>query len=363
MQQINVTSPSMAPLEKFVEQLRSIWESGILTHNGPHVQRLERDLSDNLGISDYIAVTNGTVALQMAIKALKLQGEIITPAFTWIATVSAIKGEGCTPVFCDIDENTLNISTKKIEDLITEKTVAIMPVHVFGNPCNIVELQKISVKYKIPIIYDAAHALGSQYLGKSILEYGDVSAVSTHATKIFNTGEGGGLYSTSEKLMDSLRKIRFFGYDDQKHIVQDGFNGKMSEIHAALGIVNLENFSDVLADRKLKWNYYRQALSKSGVFKFQDIDVNNTNYSYFPIILKDEATTISLLNHLAKKKIVARRYFYPSLNTVATLGKHNVCEVSERISKTIICLPLYFGLMMDEIRIIVSEIEDWLKYE
>ena len=188
---IYVTQPSLAPYEEFVETLRPSWESGILTHNGPLVQKFEKEIAKRLKVKNYVAVSNGTIALQMAIKALGLNGEIIVPAFTWIATVSAIKWERCKPVFCDVDSKTLNIDINLIEGLITEKTVAIMPVHVFGNPCNVIEIDKIAKKHKLKVIYDAAHAMGATLNNKSIMDFGDISATSSHATKLLNTAEGG----------------------------------------------------------------------------------------------------------------------------------------------------------------------------
>ena len=359
MDRINVTAPSLAPLNEYIKELSHVWKTGVLTNNGPQVQRLERDLSKNLGLDDFIAVTNGTVALQMAIKTLIKPGEIITPAFSWIATASAIKSEGCTPVFCDINEQSLNIDILKIEELITDRTVAIMPVHVFGNPCEVEALQAISQKYNIPIIYDAAHAVGSTRNGRSILYYGDISAVSTHATKIFNTGEGGGLYSRNPGIMDRLRKIRLFGHNDKKDIVMDGFNGKMSEIHAALGNANLKYYSETLDDRRHKWLQYYRNLSKKKFFKFQNVDMENTNFSYFPIILKDERSVKSLISHLETRKIYPRRYFYPSLNTISLYKADYNCPISEEISKTIICLPLSTQVTFEQIDLISATVLDW----
>jgi len=249
---IYVTQPSLAPLEEYMDVLKGVWERGILTHNGPVVQSLEKQLAEKLNINNLVAVSNGTIAIQMAIKALGLKGEIITTPFTWVATVSAIKWENCTPVFCDIDPQTLNINPSKIEELITNKTVAIMPVHVFGNPCDVEVIDAIAKKYKLKVIYDGAHAIGSTYNGKSVLEYGDISATSLHATKLFNTAEGGACITTNSELHEKLKRIRFFGHNDAKDIVEDGFNGKMTEVHAALGIANMKYFDEVLKDREAK---------------------------------------------------------------------------------------------------------------
>ena len=248
-----VTQPSLAPLHEFTELLKGVWERGILTHNGPLVQQLEKELEHKLSINHLTLVNNGTIALQMAIKALELQGEIITSPFTWIATVSAIKWEGCSPVFCDIDPETLNINPAKLEALITDKTVAIMPVHVFGNPCDVEAIEQIAKKHKLKLIYDAAHAIGSVYDNKSLLSYGDISATSLHATKLLNTAEGGACITLKDELDAKLKRIRFFGHDESKDIVEDGFNGKMTEVHAALGLANLKYYDAVLSDRKQKY--------------------------------------------------------------------------------------------------------------
>ena len=267
---IYVTQPSLAPLQEYMEILKGVWERGILTHNGPIVQELEKQLAAKLGLNNFVAVSNGTIALQMAIKALELHGEIITTPFTWIATVSAIKWEGCIPDLCDIDPETLYIDPTKIEALITDKTVAIMPVHVFGNPCDVEAINTIAKKHNLKVIYDGAHAIGSTYNGKSVLEYGDISATSLHATKLFNTAEGGACITNNNELHEKLKRIRFFGHNKVKDIVEDGFNGKMTEVHAALGLANLKYYDDVLIDRKEKYLYYRDAFSKLDFVNFQE---------------------------------------------------------------------------------------------
>ena len=207
---IFVTEPSLAPLDEYVKLLEDVWERKILTHNGPLVQDLEDQLMSKLNVSSFVAVSNGTIALQMAIKALELKGEIITTPFTWIATISAIKWEDCTPVFSDIDPKTLNIDPDLIENRITEKTVAIMPVHVFGNPCDVEKIAQIAKKYNLKVIYDAAHAIGSSYKNESLLQFGDISATSLHATKLLNTGEGGGCVTKNENLKKKTRTHSFF---------------------------------------------------------------------------------------------------------------------------------------------------------
>ena len=339
----------MAPLEEYVEILRGVWKSGILTHNGPLVQKLEKEICAKLGLQNFVAVSNGTIALQMAIKALELKGEIITTPFTWIATVSAIKWEGCIPVFCDIDPETLNMDSKKIEQQITENTVGIMPVHVFGNPCNVEAIQTIADKNKLKVIYDAAHAIGSTYKGKNLLELGDISATSLHATKLLNTAEGGGCITKEEELHEKLKRIRFFGHNDEKDIVEDGFNGKMTEVHAALGLANLKYHDEVLDDRKEKYNLYLKELNEIEDLKFQKTKSGESNYSYFPVIFKDEEQLLKVETALNNDNIFPRRYFYPSVNTYTKVLDYTPCPLSENIADRVLCLPLYKTLGKDSI--------------
>lgn len=346
---VYVTQPSLAPLEEYMELLKGVWERGILTHNGPLVQQFEREICKKLMLENFVAVSNGTIAIQMAIKALELKGEIITSPFTWIATVSAIKWEGCTPVFCDIDPQTLNIDTEKIEALITDKTVAIMPIHVFGNPCDVLTIEAIAEKHNLKVIYDAAHAVGSSCYGKSLLEFGNISATSFHATKLLNTAEGGGCITKDPALHEKLKRIRFFGHDDSKEIIEDGFNGKMTEVHAALGLANLNYYKEVLSDRKEKYLYYREQLSSSDFLRFQLLKFGEPNYSYFPIIFDSEEHLFEIIKKLNDQNIFPRRYFYPSVNTFNKILPETFAPISEDIARRIICLPLYFNLDKDEI--------------
>lgn len=354
---IFVTMPSLAPLEEFTELLKGVWERGILTHNGPLVQRFENELAQKLGLTNFVSVSNGTIALQMAIKALELKGEIITTPFTWIATVSAIKWEGCTPVFCDIDPETLNMDPSKIEALITDKTVAIMPVHVFGNPCDVDALEAIALKHNLKVIYDGAHAIGSTYDGKSLLEYGDISATSLHATKLLNTAEGGACITNNTEINEKIKRIRFFGHDDSKDIVEDGFNGKMTEVHAALGIANMKYYDEVLEDRKLKYQKYVNGLTGLEGIKFQKVKHGNSNFSYFPIIFDSEEQLLKVEAELNMNKIFPRRYFYPSVNTYNKILEPQSCPISEDISRRILCLPLYYSLTNEDIDFVVNLIK------
>lgn len=357
---IYVTQPSLAPLNEFLDLLKGVWDRGILTHNGPLVQQMENEFCKKLNIKNFVAVTNGTIAIQMAIKALELKGEIITTPFTWVATVSAIKWEGCTPVFCDIDPGTLNIDPGKIEALINDKTVAIMPVHVFGNACDVELIEEIAARHNLKVIYDAAHAIGTTYKNKSILEYGDISATSLHATKLVNTAEGGACISAKPEIHEKIKRIRFFGHNNEKEIVEDGFNGKMTEVHAALGIANLKYYDEVLEDREKKYKLYKESLSKIPGLRFQSIKNGVPNYSYFPVIFESEEQLLEIEKHLNKQKIYPRRYFYPSVNTYSNIVEYKECPVSENIAIRILCLPLYWDLNENEIKTIIETIKSVL---
>lgn len=351
---IFVSQPSLASLEEFTELLKGVWERGILTHNGPLVQQLEAELCQKMNLKNFVVVSNGTIAIQMAIKALELQGEIITTPFTWIATVSAIKWENCTPVFCDVDPETLNMDPSKIEALITPNTKAIMPVHVFGNPCDVDAIEAIARKHNLKVIYDAAHAVGSHINGKSLLEFGDIAATSLHATKLLNTGEGGGCIANTEELHEKLKRIRFFGHDDAKDIVEDGFNGKLTEIHAALGLANLKYFDEVLADRKEKYLLYKNLLCENPSLSFQRIDRGEPNYSYFPVIFESEELLLKTEKALVEKGFVPRRYFYPSVNTYTKVVNYQPCPASEDVAKRILCLPLFWKIGEENVRAIAK---------
>ena len=342
---IYVTMPTLAPLEEVTELMKGIWESGIMTHNGPLVQRFEKECAEKLGVPQMVTCTNGTIGLQMAIRALRLKGEIITTPFTFIATINSILWEGCTPVFVDIDPETLNIDPSKIEEKITYHTVGIMPVHVFGNSCDIEAIDAIAKEHNLKVIYDACHSVGVNYKGKSIFQYGDISVTSFHATKMLNTAEGGGVFTLNKELDNKLRRIRFFGFENHADIVEDGTNGKMTEVHAAVGIANLRYLDAALADRKEKYGRYKEILSKNPNIHFQKISTG-CNYSYFPAIFKDEETTLKVISVLNAENIFPRRYFYPSVNTFNKLIPYIAMPNSEDVASRILCLPLYKDLKM-----------------
>ncbi len=349
-----VTSPTLAPLNEFMEYLNLPWQTGILTHNGPLVQELEKQLKIYLGTENMISVTNGTIAIQMAIKALNLTGEIITTPFTWVATINSIIWEHCRPVFVDIDENTLNIDESKIEDAITYQTTAILGVHVFSNPCDVEKIAQIATKNNLKVIYDGAHAMAVNYKGKSIFEYGDISTTSFHATKLFNTGEGGACFAPNRSIFKRLERLRFFGHNDDKEIVDVGLNGKMTEIHAALGLANLKYLEKTISVRKQIYYQYFQGLKDMQSIKFQKFDPDSYNFSYMPIIFESETTLFKVVKALNEKDIFPRRYFYPSMNTIKALTPYSKMKNSESVAKSILCMPSFTTLNQNKIQQIIE---------
>lgn len=359
---IYVTMPTLAPLEEVNEYLAKVWESGVMTHNGPLLQQFERETAEWHGMKHHTVVVNGTIALQLAIRALGLKGEIITSPFSFIATTSAIMYEGCSPVYADIDPETLNIDPKEIEKKITPNTVAIMPVHVFGNTCNIEEIEAIAKKHNLKVIYDACHSVGVQYKGKSVFNYGDVSCTSYHATKMLNSGEGGGCFTNDAELDAKMKRIRFFGFsEDKTNIVEEGSNLKMTEVHASVGLANLKYLQAALDDRKEKYMLYKQILSANSTLKFQKINGDSCNYSYFPVIFDTEDTLLKVDKALQAEHVFARRYFYPSLNTFKDIVPYVPMPISEDIASRILCLPLYYTLSKENVERVAGIIIDALK--
>lgn len=336
---IYVTKSRLAPLDEYIEELVHIWHSHLLTNEASYVQRLEGDLLSFLNVNNLQLVGNGTLALQLALQALDItEGEVITTPFSYVATSNSIVWQHCSPVFVDIDPTTLTIDCDLLESFITPQTRAILPVHVFGMPCNVDSIEKKAKKHSLKVIYDAAHAFGCEYKGRSLLSYGDISTVSFHATKVFNTAEGGAVICSDQELNHKLNLLKRFGHyiDDYQFV---GINAKMSELHAALGVVNLRHFHEEVEGRKLICRLYDKGLS-TNVRRLKYPDDYKGNYGYYPVIFSDERQVLEVLNRLAEKDIYPRRYFYPSLNTLK-FYRYQPCPVSESISKRILCLPLY----------------------
>lgn len=357
---INVTKSFLPAQEEYNKYLTKIWETSWLTNSGQFVRELEEKLRAYFGVKHLFFVSNGTIALQIAIKALDLKGEIITTPFSYVATSSSIIWEGCRPVFVDIDKNTLNIDHNKIEDAITDKTAAIIATHVFGNPCRTEEIEAIAIKHGLKIIYDSAHAFGVKYKNKKILNFGDISAISFHATKLFHTVEGGALATNDDALAAKIFYLRNFGHasgDRPEEFIGVGINGKNSEFHAAMGLCILPRVEEIIEERRKISLLYDKCLASANIRKPDITAGTEYNYAYYPIIFSSAVQLLQVMTALNDAAIWPRRYFYPSLNSIGYIKKINLqtMPVSEDIAQRIICLPLYYGLKPEEIELI-SEI-------
>jgi len=359
---ITVTKPFMPPYSEYESYLYGIWEREWLTNNGPLLNELELRLKDLLEIEHLLVLSNGTIALQIAISALDLTGEIITTPFSYVATTSSILWESCDPVMVDIDSKTLNIDAAKIEKAITPKTTAILATHVFGNPCDIEQIGDIAKKHNLKVIYDAAHAFGVKYKGKSLLSYGDISTCSFHSTKLFHTIEGGSVSTQDPKILKRMAMMRNFGHSSATEFGDIGINGKNSEFHAAMGLCNLKYVPEILATRKIICDRYKVNLSDC-TLKFQEIILEaEYNNAYCPVIFENEAILIKILKELNLNNIFPRRYFYPSLSELPYISGQNV-PLAEDISRRILCLPLYHTLSIEEVDMICRIIKREIRYE
>lgn len=359
---INVTKTDLPSLTEYTKYLKRIWQSGQITNNGSLVIKLENKLKKYLGVKHLFFLNNGTTALQIAIKALGIKGEIITTPFSYVATTSSIVWENCKPVFVDIEPASLCIDVKKIESVITKKTQAILSVHVFGNSCNIESIDKLAKKYNLKVIYDAAHTFGINYKGKSILNFGDVSTLSFHATKVFHTVEGGAIVTNNDHIAHKISYMRNFGHKGYEEFWGLGINGKNSELHAAMGLCLLKNADKLILKRKKASETYDRFFEKSLLVKQKLSPYISYNYSYYPVIFKSEAELLSVKKKLNKSGIYPRRYFYPSLTTLAYVNKFK-CPVSDEISKKILCLPLYSTLSKRDVMKIAGIINKVLRKE
>lgn len=340
---IYVTKTYLPPIRDYEEYLLQIWENNQVTNRGPLVSQLEEKLCDYLNLPGILTVANGTLALQLAIRALELKNEIITTPYSYVATTSAILWENCAPVYVDIDPNTLCIDCSKIEAAITEKTSAILAVHVYGHPCDVESIQKIADKYKLKVIYDAAHAFGVKINEGSILKFGDISTLSFHATKLFHTIEGGGIVAKDPAILAKIELIHRFGHTGDDHIVC-GINAKSSELHAAMGLCVLKKIDEIIIRRNELLQLYDSFLSDTNLKRPEMPQGTEYNGAYYPVIFSSEQELLKVKKTLENAEIYPRRYFYPSLNTLPYLNKRQKCEVSEDISRRVLCLPLYFEL-------------------
>lgn len=355
MEPIYVTKTFLPPLAEYQKYVEKIWENGQITNQGPLLQELEESLQQKLGVSNLQLLANGTLALQVAFKALGIEeGEIITTPFSYVATTSAVLWERLKPVFVDINPDTYCIDAQKIEEKITKDTKAILAVHVFGYPCDVEKIQAIADKHDLKVVYDGAHAFGAQYKGKSLLDYGDISMSSLHATKLFHTVEGGFLVAKDKGVAANIDLIKRFGHNGDEHYCL-GINAKMSELHAAMGLCNLPYVNDNIADRRAISEQYKELLSDK--LAVPDIArANSHNYAYFPVLFSDTGTMESTITALNEQQIFPRRYFYPSLNKLPYLQEVQPCPVSEDIASRVVCLPLYAGLAAADVARICSTI-------
>lgn len=333
----------MPPKQEYDAYLSSIWERGYLTNNGPLVQKLEEKLKGYLGIDHLLYVSNGTIALQIAIKALGLKGDIITTPFSYVATTSSIVWEGCDPIFVDIDPKTLNINPELIEASITDNTSGILATHVFGNPCDIEAIQSIARRHDLKVIYDASHCFGTLYKGKSVFAYGNVSTTSFHATKLFHTVEGGAVFTNEDELDNRMSRMRNFGHDGFGKFDGVGINGNNSEFHAAMGLTNLHYIEDILNNRQEHSQQYNDLLHGLPIQTPTVQEHSRWNCAYYPVVFESEHVTLKVKEALENEKIYPRRYFYPSLDTLEYV-KTKSMNVSNDIAKKVLCLPLYFCL-------------------
>lgn len=350
---INVTKSFLPPLDEYEVQLKKIWHNHHLTNRGPLTLELEQKLTDYLTINNIIITNNGTIPLQIALNKFGLNGEIITTPFSYVATTSAIVWTNCTPVFVDIDKQYLTINPDLIEAAITKNTTSILATHVFGNPCDIEQIEIIAKKYNLKIIYDAAHCFGVKYKNTSIFNYGDVSTCSFHATKLFHTGEGGAIFCNNKELLHELFYRHNFGHNGPYDFYGLGINAKISELQSALGLSVLPYIDDLIYKRSAIVNIYDNFLNWK---KLQRINIRpNTewNYSYYPVIFESEDVVLKVISTLMKDQINPRRYFYPSLNKLNYLDYKSM-PISEDISKRILCLPLYADLELNIVTKIIN---------
>jgi dTDP-4-amino-4,6-dideoxygalactose transaminase len=345
---INVTEPFLPPYEQYEKYIKEIWERKWLTNHGPLVQELEQKLKAYLGVEYLAYCANGTVVLQIGLKALGITGEVITTPFSYVATTSAILWEGCMPVFVDINNTDFNIDVSKIEAAITPRTEAILATHVYGNPCDVEAIEGIAGKHGLKVIYDGAHAFGTLYKGRSLLSYGDISTCSFHATKLFHTIEGGAIICNDPALSEKIILHRQFGHVRDDHFAI-GINGKNSEFHAAMGLCNLPRMEVIMDVRKRLSLLYDKWLHDT-IQKPVGLAGTTYNYGYYPVALRSESQLKRVECALNAANIFPRRYFYTSLNTLDYLKHKQSCPVAEDISVRMLSLPLYFSLLPDDIK-------------
>lgn len=351
---INVVKSFLPPKEEYLAYIDKIWDSNWLTNNGPLLLDLESKLKHKLSSENLMIVSNGTVAIQIALKALDLDGEVITTPYSYCATTTALLWENCEPVFVDINPTDCNINADLIEDKITEKTQAILATHVYGNPCDLEKIKAIASKHSLKVIYDAAHAFGVTINGNSLLNFGDVSTCSFHATKVFHTIEGGSIVCEDKELFQKMRLFRSFGHINDDYFSM-GINGKNSEVHAAMGLSNLPYLEEIIQNRKKVSSWYNEYLNFDKLLTPKSqMEGLSYNYAYYPVIIESKELTKLIIENLNAKDIYPRRYFYPSLNTLDYVNSEDKCPISESIVDRVLSLPLYPDLSKSDVKRISS---------
>lgn len=365
MSKIFVTQPFLPPLKEFVPYLEKIWDNKWLTNSGPFHQELESALTEYLKVKNLALFTNGTIALVTALQALRITGEVITTPYSFVATAHSLMWNGIKPVFVDIDPFTCNLDTEKIEQAITPRTSAILPVHCYGNPCKVERIQEISDVYGLKVIYDAAHAFGISYKGESLLNYGDLSILSFHATKVFNTFEGGAIICPDAKTKQRIDYLKNFGFADEVTVVAPGINGKMNEIQAAFGLLHLKYADEAIEKRMNIDRIYREEFRDiKGVSLFPQSKEASINGSYFPLIIEPEypLSRDQLYENMKNNGIFSRRYFYPLISSfpmyrgLPSASPVNL-PVATRIAEKVLCLPIHPNLSEEDVFRVVSVIK------
>lgn len=369
-EKIFVTRPSLPPLEEFIPYLEKIWKNKWLTNNGPFHQEFEQTLCDYLGVKYVSLFTNGTLALITALQVLRITGEVITTPFSFVATTHALHWNGIKPVFCDIEPEYMTLDVEKIEAAITPKTTAILPVHVYGNPCNVKRIQEIADIYGLRVIYDAAHAFGVEIGDQSILNFGDLSILSFHATKVFNTFEGGAIICHDEKTKKRIDYLKNFGFAGETTVVAPGINSKMNEFQAALGLIQLNHHEENRSKaRVVAQEYRRQLESVKGIAIINDMPGVEHNYAYFPVLIDQieyGSSRDELYERLKRQNVFARKYFYPLISHFSTYrsldsAKRENLPIAEKIADQVLCLPIYPDLKLDNVGEVCRLIRNDLK--
>lgn len=358
---IEITRAFLPPIENFEAYLKGIWERGQLTNHGPLVNELEEKIRLFLGVKHFVFVSNGTLALQIAIKSVGLKNEVITTPFSYVATTSSLVWEGCKPIFGDIHPTKFTLDTSKIEHLINENTTGILATHVYGNPCEIDRLQTLAEKYKLKLIFDAAHAFGVKYQNQPVVSFGDVSILSFHAIKIFHTIEGGGLVTNDDDLAFKIRYLRNFGHNGQEDFHGLGINAKPNEFQAAMGLCVLPYVGEIIRKRELLTHLYDELLHGLPLQKQEKQEQSSSfNCGYYPIVFSSEKQMLKVRERLRAENIFPRRYFYPSLNLLPYISWSSEVPYAESISKRVMCLPLYPELEQKDVTRIAQLIHESL---